>query len=203
MILFWVSVPVLSVQRTSIAPKFWMALRRLTIVLRRAIVTAPLARFVVTIIGNISGVSPTATDTANNNDCSQSPFSSPLIRNTSGVITIRKRISIQLTLLMPLSKLVSGLAPTISFAIAPKQVASPVAATTATAVPLTTLVPMKQAVSRSKTFCEGSGRGAGLPGGTAYFSSGIDSPVSIAWLTNRSFVAISLTSAGTMSPAER
>ena len=39
--------------------------------------------------------------------------------------------------------------------------------------------------------------------GTAYFSSGIDSPVSIAWLTNRSLVAMSLTSAGTMSPAER
>src|SRR5262245_1329453 len=202
MILFWVSVPVLSVQRTSIAPKFWMALSRFTIVLRRAIVTAPLARFVVTIIGSISGVNPTATDTANSNDCSQSPFSMPLIRNTNGVITIRKRINIQLTLLMPLSKLVSGLAPMISFAIAPKQVASPVAATTATAAPLTTLVPMKQAVSRSKTFWERS-TPACLLGGTAYFSSGIDSPVSIAWLTNRSLVAINLTSAGTMSPAER
>ena len=67
MILFCVSVPVLSVQRTSIAPKFWMAFSRFTMVLRRAIITAPLARFVVTIIGNISGVSPTATETANSN----------------------------------------------------------------------------------------------------------------------------------------
>src|SRR5665213_607447 len=149
MIVFCVSVPVLSVQRISIAPKFWMAFRRLTIAFRRAMTTAPLARLVVTIIGSISGVNPTATDTANSSDCSQSPLERPLMRKTNGVITIRKRTSIQLTLLMPLSKLVSGRAPTISRATAPKNVASPVAATTAVAVPLTTLVPMKQAVSRS------------------------------------------------------
>ena len=64
---------------------------------------------------------------------------------------MRKQISIQLTLLMPLSKLVSGRAPTMSFAIAPKLVASPVAATTATAVPLTTLVPMREIEARLRS----------------------------------------------------
>ena len=157
----------------------------------------------MTIIGSISGVSPTATETANSNDCSQLPLLIPLMRNTSGVITMRKRISIQLTLLMPLSKLVSGRAPTMSFAIAPKLVASPVAATTATAVPLTTLVPMKQAVSRSRMFCDASAALVAFVGGTACFSSGMASPVSIAWLTNRSFAASSRTSAGIMSPADR
>src|SRR3974390_3327736 len=167
MILFWVRVPVLSVQRISIAPKFWIAFSRFTMVLRRAIATAPLARFVVTIIGSISGVNPTATETAKSNDSNQSPLLMPLMRSTSGAITIRNRISIQLTLLMPLSKLVSGGAPTISFAMAPKLVASPVAATTATAVPLTTLVPMKQAVSRSRMLRDASAAFAVLTGGTA------------------------------------
>src|SRR5215831_17979450 len=36
-----------------------------------------------------------------------------------------------------------------------------------------------------------------------YFSSGTDSPVSIAWLTKRSFADSSRTSAGTMSPADK
>ena len=60
-----VRVPVLSVHNTSIAPKFWIALRRLTITFLRDIAIAPLARLTVTIIGNISGVRPTATATAN------------------------------------------------------------------------------------------------------------------------------------------
>src|SRR5262249_3154520 len=73
----------------------------------------PPARFVVTIVGSISGVEPAAAGTANSNDCRRSPFSMPLIRSAIGVIPIRKRINLQLTLLMPLSKLVSGLAPMI------------------------------------------------------------------------------------------
>src|SRR5450759_3677817 len=118
MTLFCVSVPVLSVHRISIAPKFWMALSLFTMHFRRAITTAPLARLVVTIIGSISGVSPTATETANSSDSSQSPLVIPLMRSTSGVITSKKRINIQLTRLMPLSKLVSGRAPAMSFATA-------------------------------------------------------------------------------------
>src|SRR5690242_18956842 len=61
-----VSVPVLSVHNTSMAPKFWIELSRLTMTFRRDIASAPLARLTVTIMGSISGVTPTATATANN-----------------------------------------------------------------------------------------------------------------------------------------
>ena len=57
-----VSVPVLSVQRMSIAPRFWIELSRLTMTFFFDIAMAPLERFTVTIIGSISGVSPTATE---------------------------------------------------------------------------------------------------------------------------------------------
>src|SRR5450631_4479596 len=85
-ILSCVSVPVLSVQSTSIAPKFWIASRRLTTTFLRDSSTAPLASVEVTIIGSISGVRPTATDRANKKACSQSPLVKPLTRNTMGTI---------------------------------------------------------------------------------------------------------------------
>ena len=56
--LSWVSVPVLSVQSTSIAPKFWMACRCFTMVFCCAMAMAPRARLAFTIIGSISGVRP-------------------------------------------------------------------------------------------------------------------------------------------------
>jgi len=58
---------------------------------------------------------------------------------------------------------------------------TPVATTTALAVPLSTLVPMKQ-VSLSSV-----GESAGLGSASWNFSTGSDSPVSVPWLTNRSF----------------
>ena len=57
-----VRVPVLSVQRTSMAPKFWMEFRRLTMTFLRAMAIAPLERQTEMIMGSISGVRPTATD---------------------------------------------------------------------------------------------------------------------------------------------
>ena len=66
-----VKVPVLSVQSTSIAPRLWMAASRLTITRRRAMRTAPRPSVTVTIIGNSSGVSPTASAKANIRDSSQ------------------------------------------------------------------------------------------------------------------------------------
>ena len=100
-ILSWVSVPVLSVHSTSMAPKFWIASSRLTMTLRRDITTAPRASVEVTIIGSISGVSPTAMDSANSSASSQSPLVEPLMNSTSGAITNMKRISSQLTRLTP------------------------------------------------------------------------------------------------------
>src|SRR5579871_6308605 len=51
-----VSVPVLSVQSTSIAPKFWIEFSRLTITFFRDMASAPFERHTDTIIGSISGV---------------------------------------------------------------------------------------------------------------------------------------------------
>ena len=60
-----VSVPVLSVHSTSIAPRSWMAASRLTITLRLAMRIAPRDSVTVMTIGSSSGVSPTASATAN------------------------------------------------------------------------------------------------------------------------------------------
>ena len=79
-----VSVPVLSVHSTSMAPRFWMAPNRFMITCLRLIARAPLDRHTETIIGSISGVSPTATATAKKNASPQAPLVSPFRRNTSG-----------------------------------------------------------------------------------------------------------------------
>ena len=71
------------------------------------IAMAPLARLTVTIIGSISGVSPTATATANSSASNQLPLLRPLIRNTSGAMIEMRPIIIQVIRVMPLSKLVS------------------------------------------------------------------------------------------------
>ncbi len=72
-----VSVPVLSVQSTSMAPKFWIELRRLTMTFLRDIASAPLERQTETIIGSISGVSPTATAREKKKASFQSCLKSP------------------------------------------------------------------------------------------------------------------------------
>ena len=85
-----------------------------------AIASAPLARLMVTIIGSISGVSPTATATANISASSQLPLATPLMRNTSGTITAMNRIMSQAKRRTPLSKLVGTRCPTSDPARAPK-----------------------------------------------------------------------------------
>ena len=121
-----VSVPVLSVHSTSMAPKFWMALSRLTITFARDMASAPLARLTVTIIGSISGVRPTATATANSSASSQSCLVRPLIRNTAGTITTMNLIISQVNRSMPWSKAVGTRRPAISSASCPKKVRAPV-----------------------------------------------------------------------------
>ena len=84
--------------------------------------TAPFARQVVTIIGSISGVSPTAMEIPNRKASSQSPFVMPFTKNTSGTITSIKRISTQETALTPLVKLVSTASPATADAMDPNRV---------------------------------------------------------------------------------
>ena len=85
-----VSVPVLSVQRTSIAPKFWIEASRLTTTFLRDMAIAPFDRQTATIIGSISGVMPTATAIAKKNAPVQSALVSPLMRKTVGTMTRMK-----------------------------------------------------------------------------------------------------------------
>ena len=105
--------------------------------------TAPLARQVVTIMGSISGVKPTAIEMPKRNASSQSPLVMPLMKNTSGTMTSMKRISTQETALTPLVKLVSTASPAMAEAMEPNSVRSPVQTTTAVALPDTTLLPIK------------------------------------------------------------
>ena len=65
-----VSVPVLSVHSTFMAPRSWIAVRRFTITFRFDISNADRASVTVTIIGNSSGVNPTASASANISDSS-------------------------------------------------------------------------------------------------------------------------------------
>lgn len=69
---------------------------------------APLERLAVTIIGSISGVSPTATVTAKMKASSQSPFVIPLTMKTNGTMMSMNRMSNMLTLAMPLSNAVAA-----------------------------------------------------------------------------------------------
>ena len=105
--------------------------------------TAPLARAVVTIVGSISGVRPTATEMANRKASSQLPFVKPLINSTTGTITSIKRISTQETEFTPFSKLVWTGFTVKPWAIVPKNVSSPVPMTTQVAAPITTVLPIK------------------------------------------------------------
>ncbi len=70
----------------------------------RPIATAPLDKQTVTIIGNISGVRPTATASAKKNACPQSLLVRPLMRKTRGTITNMKRSISQVNWAMPRSK---------------------------------------------------------------------------------------------------
>lgn len=186
----------MSVQSTSMAPKFWMEFRFLTMVFFLLMDTAPLARQVVTIMGSISGVRPTAMEMPNRKASSQSPLVSPLMKNTSGTITSMKRISTQDTAFTPRVKLVSTASPATALAMEPNRVASPTQTATAVALPETTLLPMKAMLARSVTFSCGSHT-------AAFFSTGSLSPVRLAWLRNKSFASRMRRSAGIMSPAER
>ena len=163
-----------------------MAFRRLTITLRRLMATAPLAKLELTIMGSISGVSPTATASAKSEASSQSPLVNPLMKSTTGAMTSMKRISTQLTLLTPRSKAVMARVPMIDLASEPNQVLFPVATTTADAWPLTTLVPMRQMFFRSSRSALASAFGSvfrvvsrSASGAASPFSTGSASPLRI------------------------
>ena len=177
-----------------------MASRRLTIMWSRLRSTAPLPRQVVTSMGSISGVSPTATDSEKSSAETQSPLVTPEITKTMGSMTTMRRMSRRLVDLMPASKEVSRLRPVSVPVASPNIVRAPVATTTPRALPEITVEPMKAMSSRSVR--EDASACAAVPS-SARFSTGSDSPVSDAWLTKRSRAAKMRRSAGTTSPDER
>ncbi len=85
-----------------------MALIRLTMTCFLPIETAPFDRQIVTIIGSISGVRPTATATAKKKASPHEPFVRPLIRKTSGTITAMKPSMSIVKRAMPRSNAVGG-----------------------------------------------------------------------------------------------
>ena len=174
-----------------------MASSRFTITCLSAIASAPRDRHTETIIGSISGVSPTATASAKTSAPAQSPLARPLVTNTTGTITSTMPIISQVNRARPTSNAVGACGAATAPESPPSSVSRPVATTTASAVPLATLVPSQATESSSR------GGRPGVVSARANFSTGNDSPVSAACDTNRSLAATSLTSAGTMSPAAR
>ena len=116
-----------------------------------AIMTAPLARLAVIIIGNISGVNPTATLSANTPASNQSLSVKPLITNTTGTSTNIKRINNQEIVFISFSKLVGSSKLFNVFSIRPIIVSFPVTKITASALPLTTFDPINTKRSLSNT----------------------------------------------------
>ncbi len=114
---------------------------------------APLAKLLVTIIGNISGVKPTATAIAKKNASPQAPLVKPLIKKTIGnkIITIRNKNL--LTFAKPKSKLVFPRCVVAFLAISPKNVCCPVFKIIAFPCPLKTSVPIntRSCISNAET----------------------------------------------------
>ena len=107
-ILSSVKVPVLSVQRIFIAPKFWIESNFLTIVFFFDILTAPLERLEDRITGKSNGVIVIAIATAKVNAVTVPCFKA-FKTNTRGIIASINLISNLLMLSIPFWKAVFGL----------------------------------------------------------------------------------------------
>ena len=104
-------------------------------------VRAPLERHTVMIMGSISGVSPTATDNANNSASIQLCLVIPTIKKVVSTMMIMKRTMSHTNDCTPLSNAVAALTFVIFREIRPRTVASPVFTTSPRAVPLKTVEP--------------------------------------------------------------
>ena len=110
----------------SIAPKFCIDWLFFTSVFFLANVLLPFVKFTFTIIGNILGVIPTATDNANNKASVRLCLIKAYIINTAiDTITIYF-INSLVILSIPFSKLVGSFFVSISLLILPKYVLKPV-----------------------------------------------------------------------------
>ena len=177
------------------APRSWIAARRFTITRRAARRLAPLASVTVTTIGRSSGVRPTASASANRSDSRSGRWKTTLVTVTNNT---RKTVSRNIrnpNWRMPRSNASRGRSMASPWASPPSSLARPVRTTRPVAMPLITEVPMQT------KFAARPGSSTGETSSDASFSAGYASPVSRAWLTNRSRAASSRQSPGTMSPA--
>ncbi len=103
-----VSVPVLSVHRTLMAPTSWIADKRFTITFRLAICMAERASATVTTMGSSSGVRPTARATANRIDSRIGRANQMFTTSTKTISATAKRMISMLKLRIPSAKSVAG-----------------------------------------------------------------------------------------------
>ena len=195
-----VSVPVLSLHSVSICPKFWMLDKFLTITCCFAMRVAPLESVIVVIIGRNSGVKPTASATANSSDSSGSRRLKTLTASTNSVRNSTICTMNRLNDFMPRSNSVSGARRARLVTMPPNAVREPVAVTSASARPLTTLEPTNTRSLASAGFSEAA-LSSWLEFAPTFFSTGSDSPVSAACCTCKSLATSSRASAGTSAPA--
>ena len=139
------------------------------------------------------GVIPTATDKANSNASIKSCLMNAYITNTAIDTTTIYFINSFVMLFIPFSKFVISFLLSTSLLILPKYVSNPVCITTAVALPLTTLEPIKHMLLISN-----------IPFGSfgiVVFSTNTLSPVNTDWFKNKSLLSINIISAGIIEPA--
>ena len=171
MIVASVNVPVLSVHSTFMAPRSWIAKRRFTITFRLDSSIADRASVTVTIIGSSSGVSPTASASANISDSSTGRWNEMFTTRTNSTINTVSRMISMPKRRMPTAKAVAGGFSARLVARWPSAVLPPVRQMTIVAVPLITEVPAKTA------FDGPAGFSAPKAASLACFSAGYGSPV--------------------------
>ena len=198
-ILSSVKVPVLSVHKIFMEPKLCILSSLLTIVFFLDIFTAPLERLEDRITGKSKGVIPIAMATENVKAVSD-PCFALFSKNVIGINISINLIKSLLKLLIPFWKLVIGFPEVIVFATFPKYVLSPVFITIAFPLPLVTLVPIKQIVSKSVILSISSIDESSVD---EDFFTESDSPVKDDWVIYKSFASNTLTSAGMISPADK
>ena len=155
-----VSVPVLSVHNTSIEPRSWIAVWRLTMICCAAMRMAPRDKVTDTTMGSSSGVRPTASATANKKDSSKGRCSRPLTSTTNMTSSTVSRMMSMPKRRMPSSKEWARAGRDTLSAMPPISVSAPVLINNTRALPLMTEVPMKTACVASCT----SSAASGVPG---------------------------------------
>ena len=167
-----VSVPVLSVHSTSIAPRSWIAASRFTTTLRAAMRTAPRDSVTVMIIGSSSGVSA---DRKRHREQERLDHRARGRRDARAARTAPERPSAAGSARRRRAgrarRLVGGGPDSSAAAMPPKRVRPPVATTSMVASPLTRHGAAEQRIERFR-------RLLGAAQGPARFSTGKASPVS-------------------------